>query len=190
MPAACVNAEVRKVGEAAMVAAHGPGPYVALVEYTNIYLTDAARARAEADPAFIQPFVDAVSTMPGVLKVFPSRGLETKRSSSDPIERAAALSHFPGESGDIVVVLKPNWIGTDTSTTTHGSMNAYDQHVPVVFWGAPFKAGPLRDARLSGRSRANARGARQGGDARRRRQGAHDRVQVTLVAVRLAGQVT
>ena len=79
--------------------------------------------------------------MPGVLKVFPSRGLETKRSSSDPIERAAALSHFPGESGDIVVVLKPNWIGTDTSTTTHGSMNAYDQHVPVVFWGAPFKAG-------------------------------------------------
>ena len=136
-----INAEVRKIGEAAMAAAHGPGQYIALAEYTNIYLTDTARARADADPSFIKPFVDAVLKMPGVLKVFPSRGLETKRSSSDPIERAAALSHFPGESGEIVVVLKPNWIGTDTSTTTHGSMNAYDQHVPVVFWGAPIKAG-------------------------------------------------
>ena len=136
-----VNATVRKVGEAAMVAAHGPGQYLALVEYTNVYLTDAARARADADPTFIKPFVDAVSGVPGVLKVFPSRGLEQKRSSPDPIERAAALSHFPGESGDIVVILKPNWIGTDTSTTTHGSMHAYDQHVPVLFWGAPIKAG-------------------------------------------------
>lgn len=136
-----VNAAVRKAAENAMVAAHGPGPYVAHVEYTNVYLTAAARTRAEADPAYLRPLIDAVSTLEGVLRVFPSRGLDTRRASRDPVERAAALSYYPGESGDIVVVLKPNWIGTDTSTTTHGSMNAYDQHVPVLFLGAPFKPG-------------------------------------------------
>jgi hypothetical protein len=141
-----VNAEIRNVANAAMVAAHGAGDYIALAEYTNLYLTDAARQRAERDPAFVKPLVDAIAKVPGVLRVFPSRGLETKRSSTDPVERAAALSYYPGESGDVTIVLKPNWIGTDSSTTTHGSMNAYDQHVPVVFWGAPFKAGRFKTA--------------------------------------------
>jgi predicted AlkP superfamily pyrophosphatase or phosphodiesterase len=136
-----VNAAVRKVAEDAMAAAHGPGPHVAHVEYTNVYLTDAARTRAEADPPSLQPLIAAVSAMDGVLRVFPSRGLDTRRDSRDPVERAAAHSYDPGESGEIVVVLKPNWIGTDTSTTTHGSMNAYDQHVPVLFLGTPFKPG-------------------------------------------------
>jgi hypothetical protein len=136
-----VNAQVRKVAEAAMLAAHGQGSYVALAEYTNLYLTDSARQRAEADPVFLKPLIDAVAAVPGVQHVFPARGLETKRASANPVERAAALSYYPGESGDVVIVLKPNWIGTDTSTTTHGSLNPYDQHVPVVFLGAPFKPG-------------------------------------------------
>jgi hypothetical protein len=136
-----LNSEVLKAAEAAMTAAHGTGPHVALVEYTNVYLTKAARARAEHDPRYIQPIVDAVSKMPGIQRVFSSQGLETGRDSTDPIQRAAALGHHPEESGDVIVVLKPNWIGTNTSTTTHGSSQPYDQHVPVVFFGAPFKAG-------------------------------------------------
>jgi predicted AlkP superfamily pyrophosphatase or phosphodiesterase len=136
-----INSAVRKIAESALVAAHGAGPYVAHVEYTNLYLTDAARTRADADPAFLRPLVDALSKMDGVARVFPSRGLEARRESRDPVERAAALSYFPGESGDVVIVLKPNWIGTDTSTTTHGSMNAYDQRVPVLVMGSPFRAG-------------------------------------------------
>jgi hypothetical protein len=47
--------------------------------------------------------------------VIPAAGLEQKRTSTDPIERAAALSYHPAESGDVVVVL--------------------------IFMGAPFKPG-------------------------------------------------
>jgi hypothetical protein len=136
-----VNQEVMKVAEAAMTAAYGKGPHVALVEYTNVYLTDPARARAAADPGFVQPLIDAVSKMDGILRVFSSRGLESKRSSSDPIERAAALSYHPEESGEVTIVLKPYWIGTNTSTATHGSAQPYDQHVPVLFLGAAFNPG-------------------------------------------------
>jgi predicted AlkP superfamily pyrophosphatase or phosphodiesterase len=141
-----INAEVQKAAEAAMVAAHGPGPHVALVEYTNLYLSDAARERMSKDPTYVQPIVDAVGRIPGVLRVFPSRGLETRRNSSDPIERAAAISYHPEESGEITVVLKPNWIGTNSSTTTHGSAQPYDQHVPVLFLGGAFKAGRYSDS--------------------------------------------
>jgi hypothetical protein len=136
-----LNTEVHKVAEAAMIAAHGPGPHVAHVEYTNVYLTDVARARAAAQPSALKPLIDAISKLDGVLRVFPAAGLEQKRDSSDPLERAASLSYYPSESGDLVVVLKPNWIGTASSRATHGSAHPYDQHVPVVFLGAPFKPG-------------------------------------------------
>jgi predicted AlkP superfamily pyrophosphatase or phosphodiesterase len=35
-----INAELQKIAEAAMTAAHGPGPHVAHVEYAELYLTD------------------------------------------------------------------------------------------------------------------------------------------------------
>jgi predicted AlkP superfamily pyrophosphatase or phosphodiesterase len=136
-----VNQEVMKVAEAAMTAAHGKGPHVALVEYTNVYLTEQARTRTASDPGFVQPLIAAVSKMDGVLRVFSSRGLESKRTSTDHIERAAALSYHPEVSGEVMVVLKPHWIGTNTSTATHGSAQPYDQHVPVVFLGAAFRPG-------------------------------------------------
>lgn len=135
------NAQVRKVAEAAMVAAYGPGPHVAHVEYSNIYLSEAMRNRAATDATVLDPLITALGGLPGVLRVMPSRGLETKHDSTDPVERAAALSYYPGESGDVTLVLQPNWVGTDSSAATHGTQHAYDQHVPLVFFGATVKPG-------------------------------------------------
>jgi hypothetical protein len=136
-----LNAEMLKMANAAMTAAHGPGPHVVQVEYTNVYLSPTARARAQKDPAFVGPLIAAVTKHPGVSRAFVSADLASKRTSADPIERAAALSFHPEESGDVTIILKPNWIGTNTSAATHGSANWYDQHVPVIVMGRPFKAG-------------------------------------------------
>jgi predicted AlkP superfamily pyrophosphatase or phosphodiesterase len=138
--------ETRKIAESAMVAAHGPGSYVAHVEYTELYLTESARTRAAADPSFLEPMIEALSKHRGVLRVIPTAGLEKKKTSNDPIERAAALGYFPGESGDVEVLLKANWINSDTSAATHGSLHSYDQHVPVIFFGGGIKKGRFRDA--------------------------------------------
>ena len=141
------------LAEAAMTAAHGAGPHVALVEHQPLPHKSGPGAQGEG-PRYIQPIIDAVSKMPGIQRVFSSRGLENKRASTDPIERAAALGHHPEESGEVTVILKPNWIGTNTSTTTHGSAQPYDQHVPVVFLGSA-QARPLRHAGVASRSGAN-----------------------------------
>lgn len=136
-----LNAAVMKTAEAAMTAAHGAGRHVEHVEYTNLYLTPAARARAQKEPSFLSPLIAAVTALPGVERVFASGALPQKRDSADPIERAAALSYHPDESGDVIVVLKPNWIGTNTSAATHGSAQWYDQHVPVILMGFGVKPG-------------------------------------------------
>lgn len=139
-----IGAEVRKIAEAAMVAAHGAGPHIASVEYTNLYLTEKTRGLAAKNPAMLDPLLAAVAKIDGVLRVFRSDELETKRQSADPIERAAALSHYPAESGDVTIVPKPNWIGS-TSATSHGTLHPYDQHVPVIFFGKTVKSGHYSD---------------------------------------------
>jgi hypothetical protein len=58
----------------------------------------------------------------------------------DPIQRAAALSHYPGRSGDIVFETRKNWINTSLGTT-HGSHHDYDQHVPMLFYGSGIRRG-------------------------------------------------
>lgn len=49
-------------------------------------------------------------------------------------------------SGDLVFVLKPYAVpGTGKTGTSHGSPWAYDTHIPVAFFGAPFKPGRYAD---------------------------------------------
>jgi len=138
--------ELQQAAEAAMAAAYGPGPHISHVQYTDIYLTDAMRQRAAADPAVLQPLVNALSRVDGVLRVIPTSGLEAKRASNDPIERAAALTYVSGESGDVIVVLKPDWTSAPTAAATHGTLHSYDQHVPLVLFGHGVKPGRYNDA--------------------------------------------
>lgn len=56
---------------------------------------------------------------------------------------------FNGErSGDAVLILKP-WLitgnGKPATGTTHGSPFSYDTHIPIIFYGAPFKSGRYAD---------------------------------------------
>ena len=124
-----------------MQAAHGPGPHVASVIAPYINFTPKARAQIERDPNVVSPAIDAVSKMNGILRVLPGRGLENKRNSTDRIERAAALSYHPDESGELVYLLKPNWLNGSASAASHGTVNVYDQTVPIIFMGASFKPG-------------------------------------------------
>jgi Type I phosphodiesterase / nucleotide pyrophosphatase len=136
---------IRAAADAAL-APLGAGPHIAHVEYTDLYLTEATRARLASRPNLRKALVAAIAAVPGVDRVFDGDGLEHKHQSDDRTERAAALSFVPGESGDLIVVPKPFWVATDSSATTHGTLHAYDQHVPVILMGRPYvKAGRYHD---------------------------------------------
>lgn len=132
--------DVMSVSEKALAAVPG-GPHVSDVQYTDLYLTEATRERATKDPRLLQPMLDAIAAMPGVLRVLPANAVEDQRSSADPIVRAAALSYVPGRSGDVLIIPKPYWIMTNSSAATHGTLHPYDQRVPVILMGKPFKPG-------------------------------------------------
>lgn len=133
--------QLMRVANAALVELLGPGSHVARAEYTQIYLTAAAEQRVLEDPARLAPVTAALERIPGIARAIPSAGLERQRSSSDPILRAAALSHVPGRSGQIVVIPKPFYVIGGSDATTHGTHQNYDQHVPLIFFGTGVKAG-------------------------------------------------
>ena len=61
--------------------------------------------------------------------------------SGDPVSwsviQRVRASYYPGRSGDIFVVLKPNITpiaNTTRSVATHGSVWDYDRRVPILFW--------------------------------------------------------
>jgi Type I phosphodiesterase / nucleotide pyrophosphatase len=128
--------------ENVLVPALGAGTHVLSSVYTNIYLDEPARQRLSKDKALREAALKALRTVEGVEFAFwgPDLASASARSSSDPVRRAAALSHFPGRSGDIIIAPKEKWL-MSTTVTTHGSQYAYDQRVPVILFGTSIRTG-------------------------------------------------
>src|SRR4030095_3151488 len=120
----------------------GPEKYVANAAYTDIYLQKVALKRMKKDPAVAAAVLNALRGMTGIAQAYTAAEIMAPgaRSSADPLKRAAALNYYPGRSGDVIIVPKENWI-LSTSATTHGTLYPYDQHVPVIFYGAGVKKG-------------------------------------------------
>ena len=72
---------------------------------------------------------------PGIGSAFTRRELESGTLSAAPLFAASRRSWHPEVSGEVQFTLKPNWMFTSTSITTHGSPHDYDTHVPILFWG-------------------------------------------------------
>lgn len=43
--------------------------------------------------------------------------------------------YCPNRSGDIAILLEPNWINHGTKGTSHGSAYSHDTHIPFLFYG-------------------------------------------------------
>jgi predicted AlkP superfamily pyrophosphatase or phosphodiesterase len=131
----------------------GAGKHVARMMYPDLYFMPGEYAKLQGNPAAMRAVIDAIMATPGVARVFRSEELADARGSSVAALRAAALSYFPGRSGDIVVLPKPYWIMVSDarsvpagSATTHGTSHSYDQHVPVILMGNGIRNGEFASA--------------------------------------------
>ncbi len=118
----------------------GPGRYVGLGDGPELALTPEALATLRARPEVKEMLMSALSTSPGVAKVFDRDMLSSTTPTDDPDLKAWRLSYTPDRSGDFVVVLKPGWVYGNLGAN-HGTQNAYDQRVPVLLFGAGVRAG-------------------------------------------------
>jgi predicted AlkP superfamily pyrophosphatase or phosphodiesterase len=123
-------------------AALGDGRYVARLNGNDVYFEPGMYDKLSANPQAMRLVIDALVATPGIAAAFPSERVRGGASSRDPLLKSAALSYFPGRSGDILVIPKPGWIFTlSGASTTHGTASADDQRVPILFYGHRIKPG-------------------------------------------------
>jgi predicted AlkP superfamily pyrophosphatase or phosphodiesterase len=134
--------EVKDALEKVFVPVLGVGDHTVANAYTDIYLTPKTFDRVRVDGALRQAAIDALLALPAVDRVFfgPDLATAEARESTDRIRRAAALSYFPGRSGDLILTPKESWL-TSSAATTHGTEHSYDQRVPVILFGASVRPG-------------------------------------------------
>lgn len=89
---------------------------------------------------------DWLRKQPGVYGAFTAAQLARGIAADDAQGQRVLRSFDPERSGDVLVVLKPNWLlGDYTTGTTHGSPWGYDSHVPLLVFGPGVAAGTRHD---------------------------------------------
>ncbi|HUF66903.1 MAG TPA: alkaline phosphatase family protein [Gemmatimonadaceae bacterium] len=88
----------------------------------------------------VSAFGAAAALVPGVAWVTTMEELARRDRSADYIARRWLNMFRPGGEVPLVVTLEPYSIWGPIPAT-HGSPHDYDAHVPVIFWGEPFRAG-------------------------------------------------
>jgi predicted AlkP superfamily pyrophosphatase or phosphodiesterase len=144
--------------------------YVQRLVGNDVYFERGMYEKLQEAPGAMKAAVDALQASQGIARVFRREELTAAgaTASTDRVLRAAALSYFPGRSGDLVLALKPGWMFAAIGTT-HGTANEEDQHVPILLMGPGVKAGVYEQpaapadvaptlARLAGISLASAEG--------------------------------
>lgn len=128
--------------ETALKPFFGEGPFVDSNRGNDLYFKPGVYEKIAGNPRALAAVRAAVLGVPGMARVITKSEVEKPgaRTSTDRILRAAALSYYPGRSGDLMLVVKPTFI-FGTTTTTHGSPYYYDQHVPVILFGNGIKGG-------------------------------------------------
>lgn len=78
---------------------------------------------------------------PGIARAFALDALNATILNSK-IKSALENGYYPPRSGDIQIILQPQWIdGFGSKGTTHGLWNPYDAHIPLLWYGWNIKAG-------------------------------------------------
>lgn len=86
-------------------------------------------------------FAERARRIPGVERVDFTRDLARGDTIYDPVTRRWLHALPPDVPVPLVVTLKDMHIFGTTRSATHGSPRDRDAHVPIIFYGAPFKRG-------------------------------------------------
>ena len=112
------------------------------VEMPEFYLDYAeASRRGISAPALERAVADVVMAQPGIARAYTRNEIMSAAPNSDPTLRAVAEGFYAGRSGDIYIIVKPNYIFYGATGTTHGTPYEYDAHVPLIFYGAGIAKG-------------------------------------------------
>jgi len=132
---------VSKSVQAALVAKYGEGNWIVSNAEHSLYLNWNLIAEKNLDRGEVsRTAAQTAMALPHVFRVYTRDQLRDGAALEDQVARRVMNGYYVRRGPDVVVLLEPYWIFTQTGAT-HGTTFSYDAHVPVVFMGAGIKAG-------------------------------------------------
>jgi len=114
---------------------------IAYQTYYNISLNYASIDSANADAEKIKQFIiQTLENTTGIYKAVDKSKLSTANIPT-VIKERLINGNYPNRSGDIQVIPLPQWMRDTPKGTDHSVWNAYDAHIPLVWYGWGIKKG-------------------------------------------------
>ena len=139
------RADVKTVLDAtkARLAARGLDSATALDFESGVVLVDRAElARGGVrEDSLVRAVVAELQRVPGVQRVYRRAELAPLAARGDKFARRWLHAAPPDLPGVAFVTVKPYFYWSTVNYATHGSPHDTDSHVPVIFYGAPFRPG-------------------------------------------------
>ena len=132
---------VAKAVDAALSKRFGDAKWVVNSGETGLYLNLAEIESKKLDRAEVDCIAaDAALAQPHVFRVYTREQLLNGQYPADPIGLRVRNGYFPQRSPDVEIILDPYWI-TSATGASHSTPFGYDNHVPILFYGATIKPG-------------------------------------------------
>ena len=115
-------------------------------EVTNyqVFLNHTAISALKKGPdekTIINWIIDYLIKQPGVARAVDLSNL-SQTTLNSRVKEMIVNGYYPQRSGDIQFLLQPQWLeNLPGKGTTHGSWNAYDTHIPLLWYGWEIKPG-------------------------------------------------
>ena len=86
---------------------------------------------------------DSLNKREGIYTVVNLTDLSNAKSLPYLYHEMFTNTYYPRRSGDFQIVFEPNWVEGYVKGTNHGSIYAYDTHVPLLWYGWKIKKGEI-----------------------------------------------
>lgn len=132
---------LRAAGDSVLRAFRVPDSAVTMAdEMVHVDRAALARAGVPAD-SMIDAYAAALRRVHGIARVDRWRDLAGLDTAKDEVARRWLHMISPDLAPELVVTIAPYSVSTTQTSFSHGLPYEHDSHVPVVFYGAPFRAG-------------------------------------------------
>ena len=134
--------DIERLVQESMTRKYGPltaeRSYVGRMANLDFYFNGRALDEKKIDKKDAEDYISQVLTnsFPQVFRIFKAYDLIHGNVSKDKISESVEKSYYERNSGDLVIVLKPDYVwDKNDSGAEHGLPYSYDKHVPLLFCG-------------------------------------------------------
>ncbi len=111
------------------------------IQNNQVYLNYEEIKNAGKNPSAVEDeVIRFLNEQPFIDYAFATRNIETASIPSS-IKKMLINGYNPKRSGQIGYVQKSAYISSGATGTTHGAWNAYDSHIPLIWFGTNIKPG-------------------------------------------------